>query len=138
MINELRKLGEVIKIQYDIAQSKQEPIDQSKQELIYSLKNMLQVSKRININMLKEVVGVDSSIFYPNIFNLAAKLGLTVDGDYLDVDKVSVLDFIKVLDDYLKLGISNEMLIDEKLTCKYCGSSVKQDMKFCQNCGTNL
>lgn len=110
----------------------------SEQQVIDKLKSMIQVSPRINITVLKEVLGVESSIFYQNIYNLAAQLEITIDGDYLKVDKISVSEFIRGLNEYFKLGISDEMLIQEKLSCPYCGSLIKLNDKFCTQCGTTL
>ena len=110
----------------------------SEQQVIDKLKSMIQVSSRINITVLKEVLEVESSIFYQNIYNLAAQLELTVDGDYLKVDKISVSDFIRGLNEYFKLGISDEMLVGEKLSCPFCGSPIKLNTKFCTQCGTTL
>lgn len=98
----------------------------------------MDVSTRINIDVLKEVLGVESSIFYQNIFNMAAKLGLTIDGNQLNVENVSFSDFIRALNQYLDLGVSSEILTDEKLICPYCGFSLKPHMKFCTKCGTAL
>ena len=136
--NKYRRMVKKSKTRRHVVKKKRELIDQSNQELISSLKNMMQVSKLININMLKEVLGIDSSIFYQNLFNLAAKLGLTIEGDYLNADNVSVSDFVRALNKYLKLGISENLLMDEKLTCQYCGSSLQPNMRFCPNCGTTL
>jgi len=108
------------------------------QNIIEKVKNMMEVSTRINIDMLKEVLGVESSIFYQNIFNIAAKLDLTIDGNQLNIENVSFSDFIRALNEYLNLGISNDILIDEKLSCPYCGFSLKPHMKFCTQCGTAL
>ncbi len=108
------------------------------QTIIEKIKNLIKVSTRINVNVLKEVLGVDDSIYYQNIFNVAAKLGLTIDGDYLKVDKISDSDFIRALNDYLNLGINDEMLVDEKLSCPYCGAPLKPNAKFCTQCGTTL
>lgn len=108
------------------------------QKIVEKIKNLIKVSTRINVNVLKEVLGVDDSIYYQNIFNLAAKLGLTIDGDYLKVDKISDSDFIRALNDYLNLGINDEMLVDEKLSCPYCGAPLKPNAKFCTQCGTTL
>ena len=108
------------------------------QKIVEKIKNMLHVSTRININILKEALGVDASLFYQNIFNVAAKLGLTIDGDYIKVDKISESDFIRALNDYLNLGINDEMLVDEKLSCPYCGAPLKPNAKFCTQCGTTL
>jgi len=110
----------------------------SEQQILDKLKSMIQVSPRISITVLKEVLGVESSFFYQNIYNLAAQLGLTVDGDYLKVDKISVSEFIKGLNNYFQLGISEEKLIEDKFSCPYCGSPTKPDAKFCTHCGTNL
>jgi len=136
--NKYRRMVKKSKKRRHVVKKKQELIDQSNQELISSLKNMMQVSKLININMLKEVLGVDSSIFYQNLFNLAAKLGITIEGDYLNADNVSVSNFIRALNKYLKLNISENLLMDEKLTCQYCGSSLQPNTKFCPNCGAAL
>ena len=108
------------------------------QQVIDKLKSMIQVSPRINITVLKEVLAVESSIFYQNIYNLAAKLDIIVDGDYLKVDKIPVSEFIKGLNEYFNLGISDEMLIEGKLSCPYCGAPIKLNAKFCTQCGTTL
>ena len=110
----------------------------AEQQIFDKLKSMIQVSPRINVSVLKEVLGVESSIFYQNIYNLAAQLELTVDGDYLKVEKISVSEFIRGLNKYFKLGISDEMLVEEKLSCPYCGSPLKLNAKFCTQCGTTL
>ena len=99
---------------------------------------MIQVSPRININVLKEVLAVESSIFYQNIYNLAAKLDIIIDGDYLKVDKIPVSEFIKGMNEYFNLGISDEMLAEGKLSCSYCGAPIKLNAKFCTQCGTTL
>lgn len=100
------------------------------------LRDMLKVSTKININILREILGVDSSTFYDNIFSIAAQIDATVDGDYLLVDNVSTPDFINALNDKLNLGL---MLIkDQILSCTYCGYPLKLNEKVCNNCGTKL
>lgn len=118
--------------------SSQVIIRQSQQELLLSLENMIQVSNRININMLREMLGVESSVFYSNIFNIAADLGLTVDGDYLNADNISVSDFVKAINKHLKLELKTESLTEEKLICQYCGTPLKAKKNFCPNCGTSI
>ena len=108
------------------------------QKIIEPLKKMMEVSTRINLNMLKETLDIESSIFYQNIFNLASKLGLIIDGDSLKIDNVSKTDFIRALNEYMNLGISNELFIDEKLSCQYCWAPLKPNSKFCIQCGTTL
>ncbi|MFX1445853.1 MAG: zinc ribbon domain-containing protein [Promethearchaeota archaeon] len=110
----------------------------SDQLIIDKLRSMFQVSPRINITVLKEVLGVETSLFYQNIYKLAAQLGLTVDGDYLKVDKTLVSEFIKKLNESFQLGISEEKLSEDKFSCPYCGSPIKSSAKFCTHCGTNL
>ena len=108
------------------------------QTIIEKITNLIKVSTRINVNVLKEVLGVDDSIYYQNIFNVAAKLGLTIDGDYIKVDKISDTDCIRALNEFLNLGINNEMLVDEKFSCQFCGAPLKPNEKFCTQCGTTL
>lgn len=108
------------------------------QQIIEKLKSMIHVSPRISIPMLKEVLAVETSTFYQNIYKLAAQLNLTIDGDSLKVDQISVSDFIKGLNEYFKLGISDEVLNEDKLSCPYCGSPLKENDKFCTQCGTSL
>lgn len=113
-------------------------IEDQRQKIVEPLKKMMQVSTRININLLKETLGIDSSIFYQNIFNLASELGLIIDGDSLKVDNVSDTNFIRALNKYMNLGIFDELLMENQLFCRYCGSSIKPNVVYCTECGTSL
>lgn len=83
-------------------------------QLIKRLKGMIQVSPRINITMLRKTLQLKPpSLFYDNIYNLTAELGLTVDGGYIKVDKMLVSEFFRELNLCFNLGINNEILLKE-------------------------
>lgn len=106
------------------------------QKTLDKLRDMLKVSTKININILGEILGIDSSTFYDNIFGLAAQLDIAVDGDYLIINKISFSDFINALNDNFKLEL--ELIRDKELICTYCGYPLKLNEEFCNNCGTKI
>ena len=69
---------------------------------------MMEVSTKIKIDMMHDVLGLDKSIFNKKLFDWAAQFGFTIDGDYLIVNRDSIDNFINELDASFKLWNEKE------------------------------
>ena len=66
------------------------------------IKTMLEVSKRISLDRMQDVLEMEKKAFNKRIFDLAKQYGFTIDGDYLIVNKETVSDFVDSLEKKFK------------------------------------
>ncbi|KKL78512.1 hypothetical protein LCGC14_2024100 [marine sediment metagenome] len=66
------------------------------------IKTMLDVSKRISLDRMQDVLEMEKKTFNKRIFDLAKQHGFTIDGDYLIVNKETVSDFVDSLEKKFK------------------------------------
>lgn len=66
------------------------------------IKTMLEVSKRISLDRMQDVLEMEKKTFNKRIFDLAKQYGFTIDGDYLIVNKETVSDFVDSLEKKFK------------------------------------
>ena len=72
--------------------------DKERKELLEKIREMLEVSNRIKLDMMRDVLKMDKSTFNSKIFGWARQFEFIIDGDYLNVNKEMVSDFIDELD----------------------------------------
>lgn len=58
----------------------------------------MNVSTRINLEMMRNTLNMNKKVFDVKIFNWASEFGFTIDGDYLNIKKERISDFIDELD----------------------------------------
>ncbi len=63
---------------------------------------MLEVSKRISLDRMQDVLEMEKKTFNKRIFELAKQFGFIIDGDYLIVNNDTVSDFIDSLESTFK------------------------------------
>ncbi len=63
---------------------------------------MLEVSKRISLDRMQDVLEMEKKTFNKRIFELAKQFGFIIDGDYLIVNRDTVSDFIDSLEKTFK------------------------------------
>ena len=66
------------------------------------IKTMLEVSTRISLDRMQDVLEMEKKTFNKRIFDLAKQYGFTIDGDYLIVNKETVSDFVDSLEKKFK------------------------------------
>jgi len=67
-------------------------------ETIEKIKEMMEVSKRINLDRMQNVLEMDKKAFDNKIFEWARDFNFTIDGDNLIINKETISDFIDALD----------------------------------------
>lgn len=119
---------------YDILVSLKEQQAAQMVRVIEKLAQIMKVSSKISVHMLKELFKLDTGKTYDILYNWATTFGFTVDGDYLLVSEPAVSEFLKQLK-----GKREERRKEdeetEKIKCLYCGSLVEIDVKYCPQCG---
>jgi hypothetical protein len=85
------------------------------QEMIEKLKDMMEVSTRIRLDMMCRILKLKQEDFDENIFKWAKKFGFKVDGDYIVIENADVSGFLEALDEQFKDWHSNETLIRGKI-----------------------
>ena len=63
------------------------------------IKKVLQVSSKIQINMLRNILDLDEKTFDSRIIEWAHELNFRIDGDYIVVENTDIDGFIKILDE---------------------------------------
>ena len=77
-------------------------------------KDLLKGQEKVEIDELKRFFKYDDKTFLNRVVDWAEKFNLTIDGDYLLMDKEFLLDFIEDLDkQYKKWGIMEEKKLDK-------------------------
>jgi len=84
-------------------------------EKFAQIKNMLEVSKRIRLDMMREALKLDSQTFSEKIFQWAAEHGFIIDGDYIIINRDTVSEFIQDLDRKFTEWIEKEDLEENKI-----------------------
>jgi len=86
-----------------------EPIEMERKDLVENessiaekIKTMLEVSTRISLDRMQDVLELEKKTFNKRIFDLAKQYGFTIDGDYLIVNKETVSDFVDSLEKKFK------------------------------------
>lgn len=81
--------------------------------ILEKIRKMMEVSSRIKLDMMQNVLKIDKSTFSNKIFEWARQFNFIIDGDYLNIDKDSVTDFITELDrQFESWRKDNENIID--------------------------
>jgi len=101
-------------------------------KIIEKLKQIMKVSSKISVKMLKGLFNLDTGKTYEIIYNWASKFGFTVDGDYLIVSEPAVSEFIEMLDNRPEADTKSE---GGTINCSYCGNSIEVNLKICPYCG---
>lgn len=69
-------------------------------EAVSKIQKMMQVSKRLRVDMMREALGMESKAFSSKMIDWAAQFGFQIDGDYVDLAGGDVKGFITELDSY--------------------------------------
>ena len=65
---------------------------------IQKLKKILKVSNRFRLDMMMDILNIDKKKFNNKLKNWSAEFGFKIDGEYLIINKETVLEFIDALD----------------------------------------
>jgi len=68
------------------------------QDRLEKIKKLMKVSTRFKLDMLREILNMDSHTFNYKIIDWAEEFGFTIDGDYLIIKKDMVSDFLDALE----------------------------------------
>jgi len=86
-----------------------------KKDNLDKIKKLMKLSTRLRLDMMRDVLNMDPHTFNYNIIDWAYKFEFIIDGDYLIVNKDTVLDFIDALDkQFATSEIKKENLEGEK------------------------
>jgi len=109
MRNQEDILKEVMKKRTTVEKIIDHPFETERDELVENessiaekIKTMLEVSKRISLDRMQDVLEMEKKTFNKRIFDLAKQYGFTIDGDYLIVNKETVSDFVDSLEKMFK------------------------------------
>nr|MDO8083309.1 WD40 repeat domain-containing protein [Candidatus Sigynarchaeum springense] len=69
-------------------------------EAVSKIKKMMQVSKRLRLDMMRDALGIDQKTFSSKMIDWAAQFGFQIDGDYVDFSNGDTNGFITELDTY--------------------------------------
>jgi hypothetical protein len=94
------------------------------------IKEMLDVSYKIRLDLMREALKMDEKTFSIKIFDWAHQFNFIINGDYLIVNPENIDDFIDNL--ILKEGTQ------DKIQCKFCQKLIDSDSKVCPYCGVEL
>jgi hypothetical protein len=94
------------------------------------IKEMLDVSSRIRLDLMRDALDMDEKNFSIKIFEWAHQFNCIVDGDFLVVNPENVTDFLDNL--YLTEGSQ------DKIQCKFCQKLIDPDSKVCPYCGVEV
>jgi len=85
-------------------------------ETLEKIKQIIQVSDRIKLDMMKSALKIDTSTFNEKVFDWAAKFGFTISGDEIIINKDTVNEFMDALDEQFTAWSEKEVLGSDKLT----------------------
>ncbi len=71
---------------------------QQERERREKIERIMQVSSRIRLDTMRDVLNLEPKIFHERLIDWAEEFGFEIDGDYLNVNKDRVSDFIEKLD----------------------------------------
>jgi len=72
--------------------------ERKEKEAMDKLKQIVSISERISLSMMRDILELDEKTFNQRIIDWAAEFNFTIDGEYLNVNKETVDDFIDALD----------------------------------------
>ena len=71
---------------------------QQERERREKIERIMRVSSRIRLDTMRDVLNLEPKIFHERLIGWAEKFGFEIDGDYLNINKDKVSDFIEKLD----------------------------------------
>ena len=126
-VKKLSELLNQVKMYKNSELIKQENLERKR---VDKIKEMLDVSFRIRLDLMRDALKMDERAFSAKIFEWAHQFNFIIDGDYLVVNPEHVDDFIDNL--YHAEGAEN------KIQCKYCQKLIEPDSKVCPYCGVEV
>jgi hypothetical protein len=76
---------------------------EKEQAIIEKIRKVMKVSTRVKMNLLRNYLKMNEDLFNEKIFDWAEQFGFTIDGDYLNIGKANVSEFIDELENQFKL-----------------------------------
>ena len=83
--------------------------------ILEKLKKILKVSVKIKMDQMRDILKMDQTTFNDKIIDWADQFGFIIDGDFINVKKESVDDFIDMLDSQFKSWESKERIGEGKI-----------------------
>ncbi|MFX1456354.1 MAG: hypothetical protein ACFFDB_13350 [Promethearchaeota archaeon] len=108
-------------------------LKKEKKEKTEKIKIMLQVSDRLRLEALKNILELDKESFNEKIYEWAKEFNFTIDGDYIIINKETIPAFLGHLEEP-----ANLVQIDtnvRKIKCSACGNMININLEFCPYCG---
>ncbi|NVM19848.1 MAG: hypothetical protein HWN80_19250 [Candidatus Lokiarchaeota archaeon] len=91
---------------------------------LQKLANLVQISSKININDISEILKLKRTIILEKLIEWAGKYSLNIEGDYLVINEDKKSEFISAL--------------KSMIVCPYCLSEIEIDIEMCPHCGVSL
>ncbi|GAH40921.1 unnamed protein product, partial [marine sediment metagenome] len=71
---------------------------QQERERREKIERIMQVSSRIRLDTMRDILNLEPHVFNERLIDWAEEFGFEIDGDYLNINKDKVSDFIEKLD----------------------------------------
>ena len=84
----------------NLEELKRSKADKNQQENINTLKSLLEVSKKIRIDMIQSLLKVDKEKLYKVLIEWGKKYQCEIDGDFLNINKDRLPELTKFLDEW--------------------------------------
>ena len=73
--------------------------EKKEREAVEKLKNMMEVSDRLNVDIVRQTLGLDKATFNTKLFEWAKQFNFRIDGDFIIINNNTIDDFIDALDE---------------------------------------
>ncbi len=115
-------------------QTEQVRLKKVEKENIKKIKNMLEVSNRLKLKMMRTTLGLEKESFNDRIFEWAKKFHFKIDGDNIIINKETIPAFLHQI-----ISIDKEdNTITETTECLFCGNTVNNKLEVCPYCENNI
>jgi hypothetical protein len=110
--------------------SEQIRLTELEKQRIKKITDMLDVSTRLKLDMMRIALEMDEKLFTEKLFQWARRFNFVIDGDYLIINPDNVSVFIKDLISY-----PYAYSYTYKKECPSCGKEVEKILIICPFCG---
>ena len=129
-INKIKKLSELLNQVKEYKNSELVAQKELERKRVDQIKEMLDVSSKIRLDLMRDALKMDEKTFSVKIFEWAHQFNFVINGDYLIVNPEKVDDFID------NLYTAEEA--HDKIQCRFCQKLIDSDSKVCPYCGVEV
>lgn len=125
------KLSELINQAKMYKISEQTRLQKEEREKIDRIKSMIQVSKKLRLDMMRTALEMDEKLFTEKVFQWAKQFNFVIEGDYLLINQNTTTDFLNDLTTESSI-LSRRGL---KIKCRFCENLIEYGAMICPYCG---